>query len=56
MVDDPENTYTKLENTRNLIPGNENNPEEKKEKKYEERKICFKVTLIPLITVQTCTV
>jgi hypothetical protein len=46
--------YTKLDNTRNLIPGKREPPRRKKrEKKYKERNICFKVTLIPA---QTCKV
>jgi hypothetical protein len=31
------NTYTKLDNARNLIPGNKNNPEERKGKRNEEK-------------------
>ena len=45
------NTCTKLDNTRDLIPGKREPPRQKKrEKKYEERNIRFKIALIPVQT------
>jgi hypothetical protein len=36
MVDDPKNIYTKLDNRRNMIPGKQIKPEERKGKRTKE--------------------
>ena len=52
MEDDPENIYIKLDNTRNLIPGNRLIQRKEKEKEQKKgNRHSLQVTLIPT---QTC--
>jgi hypothetical protein len=47
------NTYNKLDNTRNLMPGKENNPEDRKGKRMRRKKHSFQNYTYPCTNMQS---